>query len=102
MSREYKPKQIAGIYCIYNKKLDKYYIGRSSNIFSRWNNHLQDLLYKRHHNKFLQADFDLGHYTDFEFSIVKIMSAKKLVDAEKVFIQNYKQSGKALYNIVSA
>ena len=47
----------------------------------------------------MQADFDSGHYTDFEFSIVKIMSAKKLVDAEKVFIENYKQSGKAMYNI---
>lgn len=96
---KYKERKIAGIYVIYNKRTDKYYVGRSNNIFSRWNNHLTELLYKRHHNKYLQEDFDTGHYTDFEFSIIKIMSAKKLVDAEKVFIDNYKQSGKAMYNI---
>lgn len=97
---KYKNRNIAGIYLIYNKRTDKYYVGRSNNIFSRWNNHLVELLYKKHHNKLMQADFDSGHYTDFEFSIIKIMSAKKLVEAEKIFIENYKQSGKTMYNLV--
>ena len=83
---KYKERKIAGIYVIYNKRTDKYYVGRSNSIFSRWNNHLTELLYKRHHNKYLQEDFDTGHYTDFEFSIIKIMSAKA--------ISNFKNSKK--------
>ena len=98
-SKKYKQKPVAGIYEIYNKRTDKYYIGKSNDVFGRWFSHMTGLFYKTHHNKYMLVDMEEGHYSDWCFRVIKIMSKHKLVDAEKVFIQNYKDSGKTLYKI---
>jgi len=94
----FRKRKFAVIYLIENKKLNKYYVGKSVDCFSRWQSHLQSLFYKKHHNKELQEDFDNGHYTDLVFSILKVSTAKKIGQLEKVYIEKYKNSGKVLYN----
>ena len=48
----------AGIYKITNIINNKIYIGSSSNISLRWNQHIEKLIYNLHENYKLQNDFN--------------------------------------------
>jgi len=95
----YKRKKISGVYEIYNTRTEKYYIGKSVDCFNRWQSHLQQLLYNKHHNKELQTDFSEGHYSDFQFRILKIQNKKYISNLEKETIQRYLRRKKYLYNV---
>lgn len=43
-----------GIYQITNKHNNKKYIGKSGNLFNRWDKHISDLINNKHSNKYLQ------------------------------------------------
>jgi|TARA_R110000824_G_scaffold328172_1_gene515011 hypothetical protein len=95
----YKRKRISGVYEIKNIKTEKYYIGKSVDCFNRWQSHLQQLLYNKHHNEELQTDFNEGHYSYFQFRILKIQNKKYISKLEKETIQRYLRRNKYLYNI---
>ena len=95
----YKRKKISGVYEIYNTRTEKFYIGKSVDCFNRWQSHLQQLLYNKHHNEELQTDFSDGHYSDFQFRILKISSKKNISSLESATIKRYLRRNKYLYNV---
>ena len=56
MSKRFTPKKyeiICGVYSITTKINNKKYIGKSENIYVRWDEHRNDLDKGNHHNKHL-------------------------------------------------
>ncbi len=71
-------ESLSGIYKITNTINSRVYIGQCKKFFKRWNRHKNALLARRHHNKFLQSDFNKcmenTGSTDFLcFSVVEIL-----------------------------
>lgn len=60
-----------GIYKITNKKDGKFYIGSSSNICTRWEQHLHTLIQNNHPNHKLQKAFNTHGLKSFTFEVVK-------------------------------
>ena len=75
------------------------YIGKSVDVFSRWNKHLTDLFADKHHNKNLQEIFNKSNYKKINFSILKLCSKKDLTVLEKQYIIEEKEQEKLL-NII--
>lgn len=69
----YKIK-LSGIYQIYNKRTEQYYIGLSVDIFSRWANHINDIICKKHTSTKLVDLWNNSHITDWEFKILEVVS----------------------------
>jgi group I intron endonuclease len=65
------------IYQIKNTIIDKVYIGSSSNVSLRWNQHLDQLYYKIHKNYKLQEDYNKYGLSAFSFSILEVIKNKK-------------------------
>jgi group I intron endonuclease len=65
------------IYQIKNIVNKKAYIGSSSNVTLRWNQHLENLNYNIHENYKLQEDFNKHGISAFVFSILEIVKNKK-------------------------
>ena len=76
-----------GIYRITHTSTGKYYIGKSTDVTTRWKSHLTDLLFKRHGNEEMQQLFSETHYTDFTFQILKLCKLKEVVQLEKEMIR---------------
>jgi hypothetical protein len=57
-----------GIYLITHLPSGKLYVGKSFDLFMRWDSHLSNLLFDKHHNKhlckrcLLRADTENGHF----------------------------------------
>jgi group I intron endonuclease len=66
--------QGTGVYQIVNKITQKRYIGKSSNIQSRWNGHKHDLINNKHPNNYLQKSWNKYGKLNFEFEILQICS----------------------------
>jgi len=48
----------SGIYLIHNVRTDRFYVGSATNLYTRKNVHLTQLRKNKHHNIFLQRDFN--------------------------------------------
>jgi len=82
-----KLNNIMGIYKITNKINNKIYIGSSKDITKRWQYHINDLMYNRHHSYKLQKDFNEFGLNAFVFEIIQIVEDKnKLLDIEQDFM----------------
>lgn len=80
----------SGVYYIKNKKLNKYYIGSSSNISSRLKTHKQHLIKGCHNCRILQKDYDTYGETNFEFKPIEYVEDEALLTAyEKYYIYKY-------------
>jgi group I intron endonuclease len=76
-----------GIYQIKNKNNNKIYIGSSSNITYRWNQHVYNLIFNIHPNYKLQSDFNRYEINNFEFSILELVeNEKELLNVEQKYI----------------
>lgn len=62
-----------GIYKITNILNGRFYIGSAKRFKERWVNHYSSLVRKKHHNKFLQNDFNKYGEKTFLFEIVEII-----------------------------
>lgn len=62
-----------GIYKIINIQNGRFYIGSAKEFKNRWSNHYSSLRRNRHHNKFLQNDFNKYGEKTFLFEIVEVM-----------------------------
>jgi len=77
-----------GIYKITNLKNNKAYIGQSTDIKSRWNNHKIELRNNTHRNSHLQNSFNKYGEDAFEFRILERTFEENLDNAEEYWI-NY-------------
>lgn len=62
---------ISGIYTITNISDNKIYVGSSIDIFDRFKQHKKNLLYKKHHNKKLQYDYNKLGEVCFSYEIIE-------------------------------
>jgi group I intron endonuclease len=81
-----------GIYLITHLPSGKCYVGKSLDVFMRWDSHLSNLFIKKHHNKFLQALFDEGGYREWTFQILKLCKKTEVTTLEKQYINEYNTS----------
>ena len=91
-------KIITGIYAIKNEITQKYYIGQSININSRWNCHRYELNNNIHINQHLQNSWNKYGESNFSFSIIESCNAEDLDSREKYWI-SYFNSFKDGYNM---
>jgi group I intron endonuclease len=93
----------SGIYCISCKVNGKIYIGSARSLYERWGYHLSNYyLNKSSFNKNLRKDFDKFGVSNFNWSILHVMSEYNKVELdkkEKEFIKSYLDNGFSLYNI---
>lgn len=76
-----------GVYAIINIVNKRKYIGGSSDLFSRWEIHLNKLLKNSHDNKYLQEDFNKHSYNNFHFKVIEFCSIKRLSQLEMMYIR---------------
>lgn len=91
----------SGIYAIYCKKSDTYYIGQATVVLRRLVDHFVQLSKDEHQNDSLQ--FDYNEYGENYFIVDLLIDLpdslpKDLLNAEKKEIQRFKLHGKKLYN----
>lgn len=92
-------KNTMGIYKITNNETGKVYIGSSTQIKTRINNHIKNLDENKHHNKILQKDFNIYGNSKFSWSLVEVVEEKsKLPYREKYHIDEYTKIN-GVYNI---
>lgn len=87
-----KTEIISGIYVIKNKVNNKVYIGQSKDIYKRWENHIRELNYNKHHNKHLQRAWSKYGYEKFKFDILLKCKADELNEFEHLKIKEFKSS----------
>lgn len=90
---------VMGIYKIENNITNKFYIGSSINIKSRYNHHLGDLNKNNHHCRYLQYAWNKYGSDKFELKIIELINdVEKLLNREQYYLDLYKYS-KILYNV---
>lgn len=91
--RVYNPTKyevICGVYAIKNKINNKYYIGKSDNIYARWDEHKNELLKGIHNNNHLQRSWNKYSEENFEFFIIeKCLDSDSAYEREKYWIDYY-------------
>ena len=78
-----------GIYSIYSKSQDCYYIGKSKDIEKRMLKHKSDLRLNRHHSPYLQNTFNKYGFEDLEFSVIQECTYEDSAELEKDYIKKY-------------
>lgn len=78
-----------GVYSIYSKSQDKYYIGKSKDIHKRITKHISDLKLGRHHSPYLQHIYNKYGIDDLEFKIIQETTYEESGELEKFYIKKY-------------
>jgi group I intron endonuclease len=92
---------VYGIYCIQNKINQKCYIGKSTNILKRWNQHIKELKRSEKRNKHFQNSWNKYGEENFEFSVIEQCKKdrKILNEREKYWIAFFKSNNETFgYN----
>lgn len=79
-----------GIYKITNKKTEKFYIGRSKDVFERMRAHYQLLKKGKHGNKKFQEEMNGCSLGDLTFEILETCSISKAKAQEEFWIKELK------------
>lgn len=79
------------VYGIHNKINNKYYIGITSDLSSRWGHHKSKLRHNKHPNDDLQNDFNLCKEENFEFFIIEQLDCniETIAKKEIYYIEKY-------------
>ena len=83
-------KNSPGIYCIFNKITEDYYIGSSSSsMILRWCSHVSLLRKNKHHSPHLQNAWNKYKADNFEFKLLEIVPKEEIKD--KYYITDLEQ-----------
>lgn len=80
---------MVGIYAIYNKINNQYYIGQSRDIDYRWMQHRSRLKCNTHENTHLQAAYNKYGATAFNFIVIEECRPEELNSLEQAYIMQY-------------
>ena len=102
---KYKIKDIegkAGVYKITCISNGRFYIGSSKDLLSRLKQHINQLAYKRHHNKKLQSDYNKYQWNkygedNFKFEVIEFCTKENHFDREQIYLDLYKNN-ELIYN----
>jgi hypothetical protein len=97
--------QHTGVYSIYCKDNDTYYIGSTrytgenislskKGFYGRWTNHLSHLLKDKHRNKYLQHTFNKYGLESLKFEILEFVEPNKCIEREQYWLNYYKEKHK--------
>jgi group I intron endonuclease len=91
----------SGIYKISNLINGRVYIGSCRRFKERSRQHLNSLIKNKHHNKFLQGDFNKHDQENFVFEVVEVVSGTKLerIIREQFYIDQYYDNNILCYNL---
>jgi len=90
---ELLPVKQGGVYKIQNTSNNRFYIGSTKDFKHRYWSHKHDLQKKKHHNRFLQNDWNLHKEEDFVFSVVQVVSeADNRLTAEQEWLDKLFES----------
>lgn len=92
-----KRKQIVGIYCI--RKDDRFYVGQSTDILSRFVQHKNSLRLGNHHSKKLQNAYNKYGSNEFSFEIIEECVEFELMEKEQYWCDTLDAANSG-YNIV--
>jgi group I intron endonuclease len=81
-------KNTSGIYFITNTANNKYYVGSSVCIRTRWNSHKLHLRKGIHDNKYLQKAWNKYGEKVFDFTVVEESTREKLLDLEQTYLDS--------------
>lgn len=81
---------MCGVYEIVNTANGKRYIGSSSNISKRWNEHIRSLNDDKHHSRYLQRSWLKYGQNCFEFSMIECCDKLHLIQREQFYLDNLK------------
>jgi group I intron endonuclease len=89
-----------GVYKLTNKNNGRVYIGSAKTFKTRWHNHTASLRRQKHHNKYLQADFDICGEEAFVFEVLEVVEGSKpeRLSTEQRYIDQY-YNKKTCYNL---
>ena len=90
--------KISGIYKILNKTNGKFYIGSSSDINNRWNDHRKMLRKNRHDNQHLQHSWNKYGENNFDFLILNRYPNSELLITEQKYLDDVSIKNN-LYNL---
>jgi group I intron endonuclease len=97
----YKNSVDGGIYKIVNKINNRIYIGSTKSFKTRFKNHYNTLTSNKHHNKFMQNDFNKTFCeNNFLFEVIEIENDKnKRFEKEQHYIDKHYDNQKQCYNL---
>ena len=90
--------KVIGIYGIRNINSGKIYIGKSTDIKSRFSFHKSKLKHNKHFNDHLQEDWNLYGEFNFEFIILEECLKEELNEKEIIYVKKIKEENK-IYNM---
>lgn len=76
----------SGVYCILCGSNNKFYIGSSSDMTSRWHGHISALRHNKHHSYYLQQCFNKYSVGNFLFIVIERCEKEQLIDKEQQWI----------------
>jgi group I intron endonuclease len=84
-------KKLQGIYLIVNYVNRKFYVGSSTNIYKRWNNHIRRFETNKHGNKHLQSAWKKYGSANFYFFIAEVVGGNisNLLKKEQEYLDKY-------------
>jgi group I intron endonuclease len=82
-----KPNDKCGIYSIKHRTTDRVYIGSSSRIYSRWNQHRNALQQNKSVCRLLQKAYNEDGLQGLSFAVVEECSKEQLLERERFWIE---------------
>jgi len=92
-------KSNVAVYAIRNIKNGKMYVGSSSNVKSRWNNHYNTLKKSKHHSVKLQRAWGKYGEDSFVFEVLEYVEKDELIEAEQQYMDFYEAYTECGYNV---
>jgi len=93
-------KNISAVYAIKNILKGRIYVGSTSRLEERKQEHFRELKNKNHANAYMQADYNICGKENFIFEILEEVSSENLLcEREQVYINQYYDNQNSCYNI---